>query len=137
MSYSAPLPVGEPSVVPMGYYTATIQGEVSEQTSKFDSAKTYYTLPLKLQNREGEEFDFTWAFGPRSPVYLKFLEILGGMITPSGKINPPVSYEGKVFMIKLGEQMNKDKTRLVNSVLEVSTDNPPAAKKDKDDALPF
>lgn len=137
MSYSSPLPVGEPSVVPMGLYSATIQGEVSSQTSKFDATRTYFTLPLKLQNHQGEEFDFIWAFSPKSPVYLKFLGILGGMATPSGKINPPGIYEGRVFMIKLGEQMNKEKTRLVNSVLEVWPDNPPAAAKEKEDDAPL
>lgn len=116
---SSVLPVGEPTIVPGGIYTATVQGEVSEQTSKFDPNRHYYILPLKLQSQDGEEFDFTWAFGPKSPVYIKFLELIGGKVSPSGKVIPPDDYEGRTFLIKIGEQMNKDKTKTINSVLEV------------------
>ncbi len=116
---SSALPIGEPTIVPGGLYTATIVGEVSEQTSKFDSSRHYYTLPLKLHSASGEEFDFTWAFGPKSPVYIKFLELIGGVATASGKVHPPDEYEGRTFTIKIGEQMNKEKTKTINSVLEV------------------
>jgi len=147
MSISSALPVGEPSVVPGGNYKATVRGEVSEQTSKFDTNKVYYTLPLTLQNREGETFDFVWAFGPKSPAYIKFLGLLGGVTAPSGKVSPPMVYEGKSFEVKIGEAMNREKTRTINSVLDCWSDNSAAFKKMQDankaaddeikDSIPF
>ena len=132
---TALLPVGEPNVVPMGVYFATIKGEVGAKPSTFDPSRTFFTLPLSLRSNTGEDFDFTWAFGPRNPAYIKLLELLGGQKSPSGKTIPPTIYQGKAFMIKLGEQMNKDKTRTVNSVLEVwaATDPAPEAS----DGTPF
>ena len=133
---SAALPVGEPNVVPMGVYYATIKGEVAEKASTFDPSRTFYTLPLALRSTSGEDFDFTWAFGPRNPAYIKFLELLGGQKSPSGKTIPPTTYQGRTFMIKLGEQMNKDKTRTINSVLEVWA-AAGTAPEDHEDGVPF
>ena len=63
-------------------------------------------------------------------------------MTPSGKVHPPEDYEGKTFLIKIGEQMNKEKTRTINSVLEVWPETRKAAKAaapadDDDVPVPF
>ncbi len=136
MTSKSAWPVGEPSVVPGGVYVATIRGEMVEQTSKFDANRIYYTLPLDLRSQDGSEFEFVWAFGPRAPVYLRFLEIQGGTILPNGKVVPPVVQEGKPFLIKIGEQMNKEKTKTVNSVLEVWPNNRRTVKEDQEAAGP-
>ena len=121
MSTSSRLPIGEPLLVPGGTYRATIQGEAAEQTSKFDSNRVYWTLPLNLRNQEGEDFKFVWRFGPKNPAYNSALEIIGGVTTASRKIHPPLEYVGKSFMIKIGESFSREK-KLVNSVIEVWAD---------------
>jgi hypothetical protein len=151
MSYFSSLPPAEPMLVPMGTYQASLAGEASEQTSRFKGKdgkeKTYWALPLTLRNTAGEEFSFLWCFGSKAPLYLKFLEIMGGRTTPSGRVNPPLDNTENSFMIKLGEKQNREKTKLVNEVLDVWTDNrkavaakelaSKAADAEIEDSIPF
>ena len=143
MSYFSSLPPAEPTLVPMGTYHASLAGEASEQTSAFKdkagNAKTYWAMPLTLRNDEGEEFSFLWCFGPKAPIYLKFLEVMGGIPTASGRVHPPDEADNN-FMIKLGEKQNREKTKLVNEVLDVWKETRPsrlssAKPKAEDDGI--
>lgn len=129
MTSTANWPVGEPAIVPSGTYRASVRDEMTKQQSKFDSAKSYFLLPLMLINREGETFDFSWAFSPRNPIYLRFLALMGGTIEDSGKVLPPSTCAGKTFMIKVTEQRSRDKSRQVNAVMDVWADHTAAIKE--------
>lgn len=131
------LPIGVPSVVPSGEYVAEIKADPEEKASQFDSAKTYFEMPLTLQNQRGEYFDFIFVFNPKNPVYHRLLEILGGEKQPTGFTTPPKeSYIGKKFVARITERSAKnDKNRLVNEILLVEVYKPLAnaeeSKKEK------
>ena len=127
MSYLSSLPPAEPSLIKAGIYSASLAGEASERTSNYKGdngrANTYWTLPLILRNEAGEEFTFMWFVKPKSQLYLKFLQIMGGLTTKSGKVNPPLDNTENAFMINLGERQSRDKTKLVNEVQDVWIEN--------------
>lgn len=121
-----PLPIAVPSVIPSGEYVAEIKADPEEKASQFNPAKTYFEMPLTLQNQRGEYFDFIFSFNPKTPAYHMLLEIVGGEKQPTGFTIPPKeSYIGKKFVARITVRSAKnDKNRLVNEILSVEVYKP-------------
>jgi hypothetical protein len=122
MSFYSSLPTAEPLQIPMGTYTATPAGDATEQPGNFkDKAgnfKTYFTIPLILVNAKGEEFSYNWNFSKKNPIFLRYLEIMGGFVLPSGKVRPPLENAEKEFTIQITVDVNKDGKK-INKVVDV------------------
>ena len=130
------LPAAIPGVLPMGEYVCEIKAEAEKKASQFDPSKSYFELPLSVQNANGEYFDFNFVFNPKTPIYPDFLKLLGGQTQPTGIISPPLEpYVGKKFMARITERPAKnDKSRMVNEIIAVWLYNPeqnPEEKKEE------
>jgi hypothetical protein len=116
------LPQFETSVVPGGFYEASVLGEVQEKESTFDRTKTYFELAFSLSSRQlGNYNRFIWSFTPKSPKYADFLLAIGGRKLANGNAEPPRgSYVGKMVVLEIGKKTAKnDPDKVVNEVLKV------------------
>lgn len=115
----------EPGTVPSGEYIGEIVTEVAEKVSQFDSNKKFLSCDMILRNPKGEEFDFTWSFSKKTPVYRNLLLVLGGKEQPSGIVIRPASMCNKLFNLVIIERGAKnDKSKLVNEITRVTPYEP-------------
>jgi hypothetical protein len=116
------MPSSLPNILPPGEYRATILAEAEEKTSKYDPQKTYFQMPLELENTAGETFEFRFCFSRKHPQYAALLKILGGKTDERGITSPPRgSVEGRTFRVTLVQRPHRqDPSKTVNEIVRVA-----------------
>ena len=109
------LPTAIPNLLPDGTYNFKIT-EVKEFPSKFDDG-SYWKMYFKVQNPEGETFNFSLAVNAKMQRYRDILGALGVEPDEQGFLKPPDDVVGLKFTGQIFQRpMQNDPSKTVNDI---------------------
>ena len=137
------LPTAIPNLLPDGTYNFKIT-EVKEFPSKFDNG-SYWKMYFKVQNPEGETFNFSLAVNAKMQRYRDILAALGVEPDEQGFLRPPDDVTGLKFTGQIFQRpMQNDQSKIVNDVRNLRPLNtapkaelPPEEDPGDDSEIPF